>query len=81
MPADLSDFDANIKGSGQTLRVDTVMSELEDGKADALRQALSMPDTYPNRVIARTVTGWGHSVSATAVQNWRDRYLPVADDA
>lgn len=74
MPADLTDFDANIKGSGQTLRLDTILPQLPDERRAALHQALAMPETYPNRVIARTVTGWGHNLSPTAVANWREKH-------
>ena len=73
MPVDMSDFEGQRPSSGPPLRVDTLLDELSPEHAKALRKALSEPDKYGSRLIARTVRQWGHSLSETAVDNWRER--------
>lgn len=75
MKPDLSEFDAvrNRRTSGPLLRVDHVLADLDAERAAQLRAALA-DSTYSRRVIADVVTGWGVSLSSTAVDNWRRRH-------
>ena len=68
------DFDREQRTAGTPLKVDQILDLLDDDKATLLRDALMSTD-YSNEVIARTVTNQtDHSLSDSAVRNWRARY-------
>jgi hypothetical protein len=64
--------------SGPKLRIDVVLADLDDEQADRLREVLH-DRTYSRRSIMDGLKAWGHVVSDTAVDNWRQRHVPHAE--
>lgn len=71
---DLSEFDEAISPSGQRLRMDAVLKDLDDEKEEKLRAALA-DVKYSGSTIVRALKKWGVEVSEGAVQSWRRKYV------
>lgn len=56
------------------MKIDTLLHELPDEEAEALRAALSS-DRVCNTDIAQVLTRHGHRVSEAAVRRWRTACL------
>jgi hypothetical protein len=60
---------------GPRLRIDVVLDELDEEQADRLREVLR-DRSYSRRSIMDGLKAWGHIVSDTAVDSWRQRHVP-----
>lgn len=66
---DLSEFEQRKRPNGTGFKLDDILDELDETRRGSLLAALAAG--YSDRIVADVVTGWGHTVSDSAVRSWR----------
>ena len=70
----LDEIEAAAQLAGPRLKVDVILEELDREDREALLQALNDPHRYASRQIVRALRNRGISVSAQAIDNWRQQH-------